>query len=114
MKQKYPQTTYLKDYTSPPFLVDKVDLEIDLGEEWSTVKARLRFRCNPDFEGENSTLVLDGQNMKLQKIHLDNMQMNPNQYSVDESHLKITNVPKKFVLNRDSISSILDSSIGPV
>ncbi len=98
MKHNSPQTTYLKDYTPPPFLVDKVDLEIDLGEDWSTVKARLCFRSNPDFKDENSTLVLDGQNMKLQKIHLDNMQMNPNQYSVDESHLTITYVTKKFEL----------------
>ena len=101
MKQKYPQTTYLKDYTPPPFLVDKVDLEIDLGEEWSTVKARLCFRCNPDFEGENSTLVLDGQNMELQKIRLDNLEMNPNHYSVDESHLTITGVSKKFELETE-------------
>ena len=78
-----------------------MDLEIDLGEEWSTVKSRLCFRCNPDFEDENSTLVLDGQNMKLQKIHLDNMQMNPNQYSVDESHLTITGVSKKFELETE-------------
>jgi len=101
MKHNSPQTTYLKDYTPPPFLVDKVDLEIDLGEDWSTVKARLCFRSNPDFKDENSTLVLDGQNMKLQKIHLDNIQMSPNQYSVDESHLTITNVPKKFELKTE-------------
>jgi len=101
MKQKSSQTTYLKDYTPPPFLVDKVDLEIDLGEDSSTVKSRLCFRSNPDFKDENSTLVLDGKNMKLQKIHLDNMQVHPNQYSVDESHLTITNVPKKFELKTE-------------
>ena len=101
MKNNFPKTTYLKDYTPPPFLVDKVDLEIDLGEEWSTVKARLSFRSNPDFKGKNSTLVLEGQNMKLQEIHLDNIKMNSNQYSVDESHLTIRNVPKKFELETE-------------
>ncbi len=101
MKNNSPKTTYLKDYTPPPFLIDKVDLEIDLGEEWSTVKALLSFRSNPSFEGKNSTLVLEGQNMKLQKIHLDNIQMNSNQYSVDESHLTIKNVPKKFELETE-------------
>ena len=55
MKNNSPKTTYLKDYTPPPFLVDKVDLEIDLGEEWSTVKARLSFRSNPDFKCKNSS-----------------------------------------------------------
>ena len=101
MKNNSPKTTYLKDYTPPPFLIDKVYLEIDLGEKWSTVKARLSFRSNPSFEGNNSTLVLEGQNMKLQGIHLDNIQMNSNQYSVDESHLTINNVPKKFKLDTE-------------
>ena len=71
MKHNSPQTTYLKDYTPPPFLVDKVDLDIELGEEWSAVKARLYIRSNPEFKGKNSTLVLDGQNMKLHEIRLD-------------------------------------------
>ena len=101
MINKSPKTIYLKDYTPPPFLIDKVDLEIDLGEEWSTVKARLCLRSNPELKGVNSTLVLDGQNMKLQEIRLDKMLMKKNQYSVDESHLKIKNVPKKFELETE-------------
>ena len=101
MKHNSPQTTYLKDYTPPPFLVDKIDLDIELGEEWSTIKAGICFRSNPDFKDNNSTLVLDGQNMKLHEIRLDNMQMNSNQYSVDESHLTINNVPKKYELETE-------------
>ncbi len=103
MKNNSPKTTYLKDYKPPPFLVDKVDLEIDLGEECSTVKARICFRSNPAFEVNNNTLVLDGQNMKLQEIRLDNMQINQDQYSVDESHLTVKNVPKKFELETEVI-----------
>ncbi len=98
MKNTSSKTTYLKKYTPPPFLIDKVDLEIDLGEEWSTVKTRLSFRSNPSFEGKDNTLVLDGQNMKLQGILLDNLEINKDQYSVDESHLTVNNVPKKFEL----------------
>jgi len=55
MKHDSPQTTYLKNYTPPAFLVDKVDLEIELGEEWSTVKARLCFRSNPDFKKSSTS-----------------------------------------------------------
>jgi len=101
MKNNSPKTTYLKDYTPPPYLVDKVDLEIDLGEEWSIVKARLSFRSNPDFEGKNTSLVLDGQNMKLQEIRLNSIQLNKDQYAVDESYLTIKNVPKKFELETE-------------
>ena len=89
MKYNSPQTTFLKDYTPPPFLVDKVDLEIDLREKWSTVKACLSLRSNPTFEGNNSTLVLNGQNMNLREVLIDNIQMDSNQYSVDEYNLTI-------------------------
>ena len=64
MKHNSPQTTYLKDYTPPPFLVDKVDLEIELGEEWSTVKARLCFRSNPDFKGKKCKEIIESSNLE--------------------------------------------------
>ena len=38
MKTQTPQTIYLKDYRPPHFLIDTVDLNVDLGEEWTTVK----------------------------------------------------------------------------
>ena len=59
MKSDSPQTIYLKDYTPPPFLIDTVDLHVDLDEEWTIVKSILNIRRNPAFTKENKDLVLD-------------------------------------------------------
>ena len=68
-----PQTVYLKDYRPPSFLIDTVDLKIDLGDEWSTVKTLLSFGCNPESMDNSKTLMLDGKNMELLSIHLDQL-----------------------------------------
>ena len=42
-----PAATRLADYAPPPFLVDEVDLDFELGEERTLVRARLKVRRNP-------------------------------------------------------------------
>jgi aminopeptidase N len=101
MKTQTPQTIYLKDYKPSQFLIDTVDLQIDLAEEWTTVKAKLNFRKNPASTENSKTLVLNGQKMELMAIRLDNVELTQDQYQVDESLLTITNAPKKFVLSTE-------------
>ena len=93
MNIQTPQTVYLKDYRPPPFLIDKVDLKIDLDEEWSTVKGILSFRRNPESLDSSKTLMLDGQNMELLSIRLDQMELTQKEYQVDDLHLTIPDVP---------------------
>jgi len=101
MKTQTPQTIYLKDYRPPQFLIDTVDLNIDLAEEWTTVKAELSLRRNPDSTESSNTLMLDGQKMELMAVSLDNVELTQEQYQVDESQLTITDVPDKFVLSTE-------------
>ena len=75
MKTQTTQTIYLKDYKPPQFLIDTVDLQIDLAEEWTTVKAKLNFRKNPASTENSKTLVLNGQKMELMAIRLDNVEL---------------------------------------
>ena len=42
-----PATTRLADYAPPPFLVDEMDLDFELGEERTLVRAKLKVRRNP-------------------------------------------------------------------
>ena len=42
-----PAATRLSDYAPPPFLVDEVDLDFELGEERTLVRAKLKVRRNP-------------------------------------------------------------------
>ena len=101
MKTQTPQTIYLKDYRPPQFLIDTVDLHIDLAEEWTTVKAELNFRRNPASSENSKTLVLNGHKMELMAVILDNVELTQDQYQVDESQLTINDVPEKFVLSTE-------------
>ena len=47
MSSAEPATTRLADYAPPPFLVDEVDLDFELGEERTLVRAKLKVRRNP-------------------------------------------------------------------
>ena len=101
MKTQTPQTIFLKDYRPPQFLIDTVDLHIDLAEEWTTVKAELNFRRNPASSENSKTLVLNGQKMELMAVILDKVELTQDQYQVDESQLTINDVPEKFVLSTE-------------
>ncbi len=101
MKYQTAKTIYLKDYTPPKYLIDKVDLKIDLFEEWSNVKTIIKFRINPYSIEKSGDLKLSGQNIKLKSVLLDKIKLNKNQYHVDETHLTILNAPKEFVLTTE-------------
>ena len=84
MKTQSPQTIFLKDYRPPQFLIETVDLHIDLAEEWTTVKAQLNFCRNPASNENRKTLVLNGQKMELLAVSLDTVELTQDQYQVDE------------------------------
>ena len=65
MKQKYPQTTYLKDYTPPPFLVDKVDLEIDLGEDITTCEESVTLDAGEGYDSYSWSTGEDSQTITI-------------------------------------------------
>ena len=48
MSTAEPTATRLADYAPPPFLVDEVDLDFELDEERTVVRAKLAVRRNPD------------------------------------------------------------------
>jgi len=50
MKPSNPQPIYLKDYQVPPYLIDKIELDVRLEEEITKVKSRMEIRdesCEP-------------------------------------------------------------------
>ena len=52
MKTDTPQTIYLKDYTAPAYLVDTVDLDINIETGTTTVTATLAMRRNPELAAQ--------------------------------------------------------------
>lgn len=103
MKNTNPQTTYLKDYQPPEFLIEKVDLEFDLGEEVTKVKSRLIMHVNPESKSATHKLVLLGESLELKSIALDSGLLNPAQYQVTDESLTVFRVPKEFTLEIETL-----------
>jgi aminopeptidase N len=92
------RATKLSDYTPPPFLVDEVALDFDLGRATTTVRATLKVRRNAAHHEVHAPLRLDGQALKLLSLKLDGEVLGDNSYSVDEKSLVIADVPDEFLL----------------
>lgn len=97
MTQDTPKAIYLKDYKTPAFLVDQVELNFDLGPI-TQVTSRLHMRLNPDRNGRVEPLVLAGEQMELLELKLDGGILGSGAYVVDEESLTLPLVPEAFEL----------------
>lgn len=93
-----PQTVYLKDYHVPDYLIDTVDLEFELGEEFTLVKSRLAVHANPASTQVRKSLNLQGEELELKTIILDGKKLTASQYQTTPESLTISHVPEKFIL----------------
>lgn len=92
----HPKTIYLKDYTPPPFLVDQIDLRIDIHDSHTQVHSRMlisRNAANPQ-----PSLRLCGIELELEEISLNGIPLLPREYAVDEEGMTIREVPEEFTL----------------
>ena len=92
------QTIHLHDYRPPAFLVDAVDLYVELDPKRTRVRARLQVRANPNVPGRPAALLLDGRQLELLDIKLDNRELTASEYTVDSEGLTIPGVPERFTL----------------
>ncbi|MCK4378263.1 MAG: aminopeptidase N, partial [Deltaproteobacteria bacterium] len=93
-----PKTKCRQDYQPPAFIIDQVDLTFDLAEEKTLVTARLAIRRNPAVDQPSAPLVLDGRQLELQSVSLDDRVLTADDYLVDEESLTIMAVPDAFEL----------------
>jgi aminopeptidase N len=99
MDKASPRAVLLSDYRPPAFLIDTVDLHVDLRDEVTTVSATLAVRRNPALdEDEHPPLVLDGQRLDLVSVALDGTMLDATAYTVDEDRLTIPRPPAAFTL----------------
>ncbi len=90
-----PQTTYLKDYRQPDYLINSVHLHFDLEEKFTKVKSRLTLKRNGEHQ---RPLQLLGQEMELCCISLNGQTLESNQYHIDNKQLIIAQLPEVFTL----------------
>lgn len=98
MKDAQPKAIHLNEYEVPPFLIEETDLKVELGEQQTLVKTSLKMRRNPDANKGKLPLVLDGGDLDLKEISIDGRALLSNEYSVDDEHLTLFDVPPQFVL----------------
>ena len=94
MNAEQPKTIRLADYRAPDYRIDAVTLDFDLGEEVTRVKARMEIRGVG-----GRPLVLDGEELKLIALALDDRPLGDGDYSLDDTSLTIPSPPAVFTLD---------------
>ena len=98
MRDPNPKAILLRDYTPPAFLVDSIDLDVDVREKQATIRSRLAVRRNPAAKDPPQALVLDGRHLELVSVAIDGRELAAGDYAVDDDHLKIAETPAAFTL----------------
>ncbi|TMH17328.1 MAG: aminopeptidase N, partial [Betaproteobacteria bacterium] len=88
----------LEDYTPPAFLVETVDLDLELFEDHARVRSRLAVSRNPKSSDSNAPLVLDAEELDFVSATLDGKKPAAGDYVLGEAHLTIAKTPARFVL----------------
>jgi aminopeptidase N len=96
MRDANPQTIYLKDYKVPDYLIQSVDLNFSLDEQQTRVISRLSLVRNPASQSSETELILNGENLKLIQIVLnDDTVLTENDFQVTPDTVIIHNVPQQ-------------------
>ncbi|MFV2031109.1 MAG: aminopeptidase N, partial [Gammaproteobacteria bacterium] len=97
MKSVQHPRKYLRDYRPPEFTINDTWLEFDLDAQHTRVTSRLGIsrQCGD----KSASLVLDGIELELLALSIDDVPLKTDQYEVGAGHLTIFNVPDKFELS---------------
>lgn len=92
-----PKEIFLKDYKSPDYYFDTVDLKFTLGEEKTVVYSNIS--VYPRVEGCVSPLVLNGDDLKLISVKINGKDLKEGDFQLDTRHLILQSPPSsKFIL----------------
>jgi len=95
MRPKTPRPILLKNYRSPGYLIDKVDLDVALHPKRTRIRSRLSVRANPKVRGRREPLRLDGTHMELAEISVNRKKLAPKDYKLTDTSLTLTKTPAK-------------------
>lgn len=99
MRTEQPQMIYLKDYQAPEYLIDETHLTFELFEDHSLVHAQLVMRRNPARGAGLPPLVLDGQQLELLSVKLDDRELGAGDYQLSDSHLTLQPTRDSFTID---------------
>lgn len=99
MRTEQPQMIYLKDYQAPDYLIDETHLTFELFEDHTLVHAQLLMRRNPARGHGLPALALDGQQLELLSVSLDDIEQAADDYQLSDSHLILHPTSEQFVVD---------------
>jgi aminopeptidase N len=99
MRTEQPKVIHLKDYKAPDYLIDETHLTFELFEDHTLVHAQLVMRRNPQLGMELPPLVLDGQELELLTLSLDDHLLTPAEYQLTDSQLSLQPLQSEFVID---------------
>ena len=98
MYRNTPPTVRLQDYQPPEFLIDRVELRFQLAPETTQVRAWLDIRRNPAATRGDGDMRLDGEQLELDYLAIDDRALPPAEYRVEPESLILRRVPDRFRL----------------
>jgi aminopeptidase N len=96
------KTIYLSEYEQPDFLIEKVDLTFELGEDKTRVTSVLQVVKNTT--DIVSSLVLMGEGLELGDIKIDGILLDSDAYEVTDTTLMIAGVADHFLLQIETFT----------
>ncbi|TXH30856.1 MAG: aminopeptidase N, partial [Burkholderiaceae bacterium] len=99
MRTEQPKMIYLKDYQVPDYLIDETHLTFELFEDHTLVHAQLVMRRNPEAGAGLPLLVLDGQQLELLELKLDDQVLVAGDYQLSDSQLSLQPTHEQFVID---------------
>jgi aminopeptidase N len=95
-----PKTIYLKDYKPSDFIVETIDLEVDIFNEHTFVSSEMLIHKRKDLLGKKVHLELNGEGLELIELKLNGEILPHESYQLSSDKLVILNLLKdSFVLN---------------
>ncbi len=92
------QTIYLKDYQKPSFLVESINLDIQVYDDHTIVDSTLVMKRQAA-----GALILLGRDLELKSIQLNGELLTADQYELDTEQLKITDAPDEVIIQTQVI-----------
>lgn len=89
MKVYQPKTTYLHDYLAPDYLIEKIDLFVDLFDDKVLVRSIMQINRNEMSGQHQRPLVLNGEDLTLISVKVDGNTLHVTDYQKDERTLTL-------------------------
>lgn len=98
MRDAQPRTIFLSEYRAPDYCISETELHFELFDDCALVHAKLHF-TRTDGAAADAPLELDGQELELLYVHLDDAVLGETDYAVDENGLRVHAVPASGTLS---------------